>query len=1318
MRTLISRVVGVAGASVTLWLFTPGVAHAAAASPCSGVTYGGVLTAAEAAASDGDPCGGASGVGTAAVDGALALGTAAVPLALSARGGAPGRRSGGGAMPPPKPPVPPAAAPPGQPSDGNGPTQTGGDPVDVVSGQMITSETDVELPGLLPMALRRAYASGYGAGRLYGPGWSSTVDQRVELDEQGIHYLGDDAQTLSYPYPALPGQAVWPYEGARWPLVRDTDGSIRIHDPQSGWTRYFTASPDLAIHPISALTDRNGNWIKYHHDPVGLPTEVEHSGGYRVAVDTEVYAIGMRVVALRLLDGTNDGRGTPLRGYGYDARGRLVAVTDSAGAVFRYVHDHADRVSAWIDRNGHRYQYTYDEVGRVVRGDGPLGILSASFAYDARRRVTIVTDSLGRRTEYHYDRHNHVNKTVGALGNIVRTESDQYGRILVHADELGATTSFTLDDQGAPARIDRPDGTSLSVLYNELRLPVRVTGPDGEQWQYTYDQHGNMLTRTDPLGAVTAYTYGENGRLESITDPLGSTQHVETDAAGLPIAVTDALGNTTRLTRDASGRVIEVCDPLGKRTLLGWTAEGLLASRTHPDGAVERWRHDAEGNQTEYQDPNGGTSAAEYGPFGTPVARTSPDGARHRLGYDRELRLLSVTGPTGLVWRYERDPAGRLVSETDFNGRRLHYRLDAAGQLVERVNGAGQRTAYRRDPLGRVVEARHDTGAATLYAYDPNGRLLRAQNPDALVEYTRDRLGRVLTETVNGRTLTYDYDAAGRVTRRTTPTGAISQWSYDPVGLPTALAAGDAALSLRHDAAGRETDRYIGADLALTQTWDAAGRLAGQALWTRDVGGESRALQQRSYTYRPDGTPTRIADRLRGIRRFDLDPLGRVTAVASLDSGVEGTERYAYDALGNLTYAQWLAPEDDAAQGGRVYIGTLIREAGHVSYQHDAQGRIVRKTQRAPDGGQRAWTYTWDADDQLTSAALPDGTVWRYRYDPLGRRIAKQRVGGAQGGGGVGAGSGQAVEEIVFTWDGTRLAEQVHSTPDGRATTLTWDHEPGTHRPAAQRRRSRAAQAPQDQIDAAFHAIITDLVGTPAEMVAPDGELVAAAPTALWDPAAAQSATCPLRFPGQYHDPETGLHYNYLRYYDPDAAAYASADPLGLASSPNPYRYVDNPMTWLDPLGLQSCSEQDRSWGGRVTYGRLDNLGRPTGITAAVERDMLGNGTPAARSIRPPGFTRGMPLGNDARGHLLGAQLGGSGRIPENLVTLVQDPVNTPIMRGYENMIRQAVEGGETVNYRVTPVYNGGELVPRAVTLEATGSDGFQLALSLLNWGP
>ncbi|MEZ5993108.1 MAG: DNA/RNA non-specific endonuclease [Planctomycetota bacterium] len=130
-------------------------------------------------------------------------------------------------------------------------------------------------------------------------------------------------------------------------------------------------------------------------------------------------------------------------------------------------------------------------------------------------------------------------------------------------------------------------------------------------------------------------------------------------------------------------------------------------------------------------------------------------------------------------------------------------------------------------------------------------------------------------------------------------------------------------------------------------------------------------------------------------------------------------------------------------------------------------------------------------------------------------------------------------------------------------------------------------------------------------------------------------------------------------------------------------------------------------------YGELDHLGRPTGVSVEITQDMIGTGSSASRRIRPPGFKGG--ASNQARGHLWGKQLGGSGSEVRNLVTIQQNPANTPFMRDFETLVRQAVENGETVQYRVVPIYEGENLVPRGVTIHANGSKGFSLDLTVLN---
>ncbi|MHC3475512.1 DUF6531 domain-containing protein [Streptomyces sp. 7R007] len=1074
------------------------------------------------------------------------------------------------------------------------------DPIDVATGDMSLTRTDVSLPGVLPLVVERTHISSYRFGGWFGPTWASTLDQRVQVDEEGFVYATADGARICFPpldpHATDPVRPLTP--GARLTLAWDTetDGAVRVTDPDTGLAHVFhspvPAAGETAVDlPLQHITDRNGNRITIEYARGDIPSAIAHSGGYTIALEHDPSR--SRITALRLLDpGHPDGPGTTLLTFAYDEHGHLAQEVNSSGLPLCYTYDETGRITSWTDRNATTYWYRYDEAGRVVATGGTADALASTLTYDTVTRTTYVTDSLGHTRTYEHNDQLRLTRETDPLGNSIRQEWDADLRLISVTDPLGHTTRYAYDEHGRLVSITRPDGQKTTTEYNDLGRPAVVATPGGAVWRQEYDERGNRTAVRDTTGTVACFSYDRNGRLISATDALGSVTRLRCDAAGLPLEVTDPLGAVTRYERNAFGRVVTIVDPAGATTHLEWTVEGRPLSRTEPDGAVETWAYDGEGNCVRHTDPVGGVTSFEYTRFDLVAARTGPDGVRHAFVHDSELRLTGVVNPAGLTWTYHHDAAGRLVAEVDFDGRTRSYTHDAAGRLLTRTNALGQTVRYERNALGQMV--RKDVeGQVTTFAYAPSGRLSSAVGPDAAISLELDERGRRLSETVDGRTLSYAYDALGRRTNRTTPGGATSVWTYDAAGRPSRLTASGHSIGFERDAAGRETAFRFSESLALAHAFDAAGRLAEQSLVT-DAG----VLQRRAYSYRPDGALVRIDDLLDGTRHVDLDAAGRVTAVRAEN----WTETYAYDEAGNLTFADWPAthPHHEAT-GQRSYTGTRITRAGGVRYEHDGAGRIVvrQKTRlsRKPD----TWRYTWDAEDRLTGVVTPDGTRWRYRYDPLGRRVAKQRLAAADD---------RVVEETTFVWDGHTLCEQTTTAGNQpHPVVVTWEHY--GRRPLAQTERLLAADAPQHVVDRRFFAIVTDLVGTPTELVDETGDIAWRTRATLWGKATWNTdatAYTPLRFPGQYYDPETGLHYNYFRTYDPETARYLSPDPLGLAPAPNPVTYVHNPQTWMDPLGLApGCGEPV----GRTFEEAKAQALRDAGIPEGAEPLEVDNYVPA-----------------------------------------------------------------------------------------------------------
>ncbi|WP_176463023.1 polymorphic toxin type 47 domain-containing protein, partial [Pseudomonas gelidaquae] len=299
---------------------------------------------------------------------------------------------------------------------------------------------------------------------------------------------------------------------------------------------------------------------------------------------------------------------------------------------------------------------------------------------------------------------------------------------------------------------------------------------------------------------------------------------------------------------------------------------------------------------------------------------------------------------------------------------------------------------------------------------------------------------------------------------------------------------------------------------------------------------ENHDLYRRHYDYDKTGNLTRLLDTRKGEHHYHYDPLARLTRA---DHSQDVQERFGHDPAGNLLMQD--RPGPDIVAGNRLMI------QGDHHYDYDAFGNLIR--QRRGKGHQLVTEYRYDCQHRLIGITQPNGQTASYCYDPFGRRISK------------------TVDGITteFFWQGDKLIAEHHADRH-----RSYIYEPDSFRPLA----LLAGFGPQDTQP--FHYQL-DHLGTPQELTAPNGEIVWSAHYRAYGQISRldiNKIDNPLRFQGQYFDPESGLHYNRHRYYNPDIGRYLTPDPVKLAGGINAYQYAPNPTGWVDPQGL-ACTPHD-----------------------------------------------------------------------------------------------------------------------------------------------
>ncbi|MBL1079800.1 RHS repeat protein [Nocardia sp. 2] len=1064
--------------------------------------------------------------------------------------------------------------------------ETGRDPVDIATGEFLLPEIDLVLPGVLPLRLTRRHRSNYRFGRWFGPSWSATIDMRIVVEQEGVTFLGEAGMMLAYPHAEV-DIAVLPTTGGQdWTLTRTGSGGYRVRDPERELIWHFAPEPalggmdaQLGSFAISAITDRHRNRIRFHYAANGAPVAITHSGGYRVEIGTS----DSRITTLTVMGSDQAGmeNRTRVRTFAYES-GNLIAVTNAVAATVSYTYDEHARMLSWTDSNDTSMHNTYDESGRVIIQQGTGGILNSAFDYldfpDGSGTLTTVTDSLGAVTTHGFDHDLRLRDLVEPSGARTHYDYNADRKLLKVVAPDGATTHFGYTGDGDVTRITRPDGASINIDYVWRNRPSGIADADGIVRQQEWDGNGNLTAVIDADGVRKEHHYHPNGALAEVLAPTGARTASGVNPAGLAVSITGADGTETRIIRDCFGRPVRITDPLGASTVYEWSLEGQLSRRIDPDGYSESWAWDGEGNLLAHVDRAGGLTQFTYGVFDLLASRTDPEGSVTHYSWDTERRLVGVANPIGQTWVYEYDGSGRLTAETDYAGATTRYTYDRAGRVHTIAPATGVVRHHDYDILGRLVEVTAATGDWRRFTYDSAGRVREATTgygcaTSHRLEFEYTRTGLLASQRFDNQpAMTFDHDRSGRRVLRTAPSGTATGWCWDQNDRLRSLHADDRKVTFDYDEISRPIGWRIG-EVAITRTLSDVGHVeaqevtafSGSPLALNPTRPGSRPMRRDTYHYRPDGyveAHTHVDfNGTHTSRHYSLDAAGRVTGISR--SGVD-TESYTYDALGNMVTARTSGSSASRSDTRGEYRNNQLIRNGRTCYSYDKSGRLSRKTTTRLSRKPSVWHYEYDGFDQLISVITPDGQHWRYTYDALGRRVSKQRL----------TKDGAVSERVDYVWDGATLIEQAAGE-----MSIRWQYRPGTHIPITQ-------TTDQEMVDREFHAIVSDLVGTPTELLDPDsGVSVATAVTDLWGNTTWHgTAETLIRFPGQLYDPETGLHYNFFRFYDPDRGRFLTSDPLGLQPAPNPNIYPRNPLVWSDPLGLipSGCSVLMRT--GADTY--------------------------------------------------------------------------------------------------------------------------------------
>jgi RHS repeat-associated protein len=595
------------------------------------------------------------------------------------------------------------------------------------------------------------------------------------------------------------------------------------------------------------------------------------------------------------------------------------------------------------------------------------------------------------------------------------------------ADRCGNRLTFHHRD-GRPVAIEDPAGRRLVLAYTAtpqgprlaaVTLVDSATHAEHGFVRYEYDAAGDLVAVIDALGAPYRFAY-EQHRMLRHTDRNGLSFHYAYEHAGGATADPADPGNWRVVHAWGDGGLYDyrfeytdalnerrITDSLGHVSLVKLDERGLPISEIDPLGGQTIYQYDEAGRTTAVTDPDGHCTAYEYDERGNLLKLTRPDGTAIATAYSHDDKATAITDPNGATWQQAWDERGLLVQQVSPLQHTSRYAYDGLGQLVEHVNPRGARTRLGYDGAGHLAALTDALGHETRFTHDMQGNLLARgdpphDSPGRQTQYRYDAKGRLTGVTLpSGSTIACAYDAEDNLTEYTDENGATTRLQY--------FGQGEVARRLQPDGHAVEylydtEERLIGVRNQRGELYELQRDALGRIVQETDYWGQAR-----QYHYTAGGHLRQSIDPLGRAIAYATDPLGRIvkkTLPHPQGGARPWEESFAYDANGNLTAAAnahgQLQRQFDVQ--GRLTQEVQQHAAGQsftVHNRYDEAGNRVERRTESTDGTDGTTpgpghVVQWSHDllDQPSAVSIDGGEARQMRRDSLGRLVEAELAPG------------------------------------------------------------------------------------------------------------------------------------------------------------------------------------------------------------------------------------------------------------------------------------------------------------------------------------